>query len=193
MFWRPAAGLRAALKPGVAWFDIDFSCAILLTLKRDFIMEKIIVYVNDVNHAIQQIAPMRRHAAASALAGGPGTQWILVASAPRMTRHVSKWLTHSARTSWRAKWSERLFSEIALLLKTDQDEVQTLLAKEPLVEMTDALLLQYGPARVLDARLALPGQDLQPITRDQPASSESRWAVPGALVGLGTVMALAAD
>jgi hypothetical protein len=156
-------------------------------------MEKIIVYVNDANHAIQQIAPMRRHAAASALAGGTGTQWILVASAPRMTRHVSKWLTYSARASWRAKWSERLFADIVPLLKADQDEVQTLLARDPLVEMTDALLLQHGPARVLDARLAMAGQTLQPITRDQPASTQGRWAVPGALVGLGTVMALAAD
>lgn len=156
-------------------------------------MEKIIVYVNDATHAIQQIAPMRRHAAAAALAGGAGTHWILVASAPRMSQHVSKWLTHSARSSWRQKWSARLFEQIVPILKTEMDQVQTLVAREPLVQMTDSLLLQYGPSRVLDARLALPGQDLQPITRDQPASTESRWAVPGALVGMGAVMALAAE
>ncbi len=156
-------------------------------------MEKIIVYVNDVSHALQQIAPMRRHAAAAALAGGAGTHWILVASAPRMSRHVSKWLTHSARSSWRARWSERLFEDIVPILRTGQDQVLTLLAHDPLVEMTDKLLAQHGPARVLDARLALPGQDLQAITRDQPESTGSRWAVPGAVVGMGTLMALATD
>ena len=155
-------------------------------------MEKIIVYVNDTTHALAQIAPMKRQAIAGA-SESQRTHWILVACAPRMSRHVSKWLTHSARENFRAKWSEGLFAQITPLLATGHDSVQGVVAHQPLLQMTETLLRQHGAARVLDARLAVAGQPLPPVTRNQPEEVQSRWAVPGAMVGLGTVMALAAD
>ncbi len=155
-------------------------------------MEKIIVYVNEARHALEQIAPMQQQAS-SQNAGVQGTHWILVACAPRMSQHVSKWLTHSARENWRAKWSQRLFDDITPSLRTGPDTVQSLVARLPLLQMTELLLRQHGAARVLDARLALAGQTLPPVTHNQPEIAPSPWAVPGALVGMGAVMALAAD
>jgi hypothetical protein len=59
--------------------------------------------------------------------------------------------------------------------------------------MTETLLRQHGVARVLDARLAPVGQYLAPVTPNQPEIDPNRWALPGAVLGLGTVMALAAE
>ena len=71
-------------------------------------MEKIIVYLDDAAYAQQQLAPMssRRQPTARRQA----THWVLVACAPRMTRRISKWVSHSARENWRAQWAEKLFA-----------------------------------------------------------------------------------
>ena len=154
-------------------------------------MEKIIVYINDAAHAKAQIAPMTCQGPAGSAA--QRTHWILVACAPRMSQHVSKWLTYSARENFRTKWSESLFAEIKPMLATGQDTVDALVARQPLLNMTETLLRQHGPARVMDARLALAGQTLPPVTANQPEMEPSHWAMPSAMVGLGAVMALAAD
>jgi hypothetical protein len=155
-------------------------------------MEKIIVYINHADHALALLAPMKRQTSGSS-SGAEGTRWVLVACAPRMTRHVSKWVTGSVRQSWREKWCAKVLAQLAPILKTEGDQVELVVAREPLVQMTADLLAKYGPARVLDARLALAGQQLQPVTRDQPTEPVNRWALPSALVGMGTVMALASE
>jgi hypothetical protein len=158
-------------------------------LKEIIIMDKIIVYVDDAAYAQQQLAPMKN--------GGPGvvqgTHWILVACAPHMTRHISKWLTHSARESWRAKWAEKLFAQIVPPLQAGGDQVSTVVSKGPLVSLTKELMLRHGVAHVLDARRPKFGQDLPPVTADQPTSKEGRWTVPGAVAGMGAMLVLAAD
>lgn len=152
-------------------------------------MDKIIVYVDDAAYARQQLAPMKN--------AGPGmmqgTHWILVACAPRMTRHLSKWVNHSARESWRARWSEKLFAQIAPQLQARGDQVSTVVSKGPLVTLTKDLLSQHGVAHVLDARRPKFGQDMPPVTADQPTSKVARWTVPGAVAGMGAVLVLAAD
>ena len=152
-------------------------------------MDKIIVYINDATHALEKMAPMNNQTEP----GSPSTQWIVVACPPRLTRHASKWLTFKARESWRTKWCDELFSKVVPSLTTGNNSVQTTVAQTPFVEMTARLLREHGPARVMDARLALVGQDLAPITANQPVGKVSRWTVPGALVGMGTVMALASE
>lgn len=155
-------------------------------------METIIVYVNDAAHALQTLTPMRKQAREPA-AGTASVQWVVVACAPRLTRHVSKWLTHSARKQWASLWSEKIFAQIEPVLKADGNMVRTMTAQGSLVEMTDRLLKVHGAARVLDARLARIGQDLKPVTREQHISPENRWVLPGAMVSMGTILALAAD
>ena len=148
-------------------------------------MDKIIVYVDDAEHALQQLSPM--------LKGGGQTQWMLVACPPRMTRHISRWVNNTARESWRARWAEKLFEQLLPTLRKRGDAVTTQVASGPLNQMTEGLLGQFGQARVLDARRPKFGQDLAPVTSDQPMSTQSRWALPGSVAAMGAVLILASE
>ena len=100
-------------------------------------MDKIIVYLDDADHALQQLVPMKNVAQPNAEM--QTTQWVLVACAPRMTRHISKWVSHSARENWRASWSEKLFAQIVPVFKAQGDTVTTVVAKGPLPTLTERL------------------------------------------------------
>ncbi len=152
-------------------------------------MEKIIVYLDDADYAQQQLAPMKM-GAPSAKTGA--THWVLVACPPRMTRRISKWVSHSARESWRAKWSDKLFQSVAPGLQTGGDQVTTVIAKGQLIELTARLCADHGASHVLDARRPKFGQDLQPVTPDQPAA-KAGWEIPGAVAGMGAMLVLAAE
>ncbi len=152
-------------------------------------MDKIIVYVDDAAYAEQQLVPMK----SSDRSPAARTHWVLVACAPRLTHRISKWVSHSARENWRQKWSDKLFAAVAPPLTARGDVVTTVLAKGPLPELTDKLINEHGPARVLDARRPKFGTDMPPVTTDQPASDEGRWAVPGAVMGMGALLVLAAE
>ena len=155
-------------------------------------MDKIIVYLDDAAHAIAQITPTPTPVA-KAPAGQPGTQWILVACPPRMTKHISRWLSHSARENWRRKWSDNLFSQIVPVLQSGGDAVQSVVAKGELIALTAKLVAQHPGARVMDARREHLGRDLEPISQEQRLRTDSRWSVPGAVAGMGAVLILAAD
>ena len=155
-------------------------------------MEKIIVYLDDAAYAQQQLTPMKAAGAAPQDAS-PATHWVLVACAPRLTHRISKWVSHSARENWRAKWADKLFGQIVPQLQAAGDGVTTVLAKGPLPELTQKLMSEHSAARVLDARRPKFGQDMQPVTTDQPATADGRWSVPGAVVGMGAVLVLAAE
>jgi hypothetical protein len=158
-------------------------------------MDRIIVYVDDAGYAEQQLLPMRGDVPATRMGSGTGTttHWVVVACAPRMTHRISKWVSHSARENWRAKWSEKLFDRVLPLLQRDGDVVTPVLAKGPLAELTARLQTEHGQARVMDARRPKFGHDMEPVTKDQPASEQSRWTVPGAVAGMGAILVLAAD
>ena len=153
-------------------------------------MEKIIVYIDDAGYAQQQLTPMKNSGPAGR---SPATHWVLVACAPRMTHRISKWVSHSARENWRAKWADKLFAEVMPPLKARGDTVTPILAKGPLTELTEQLLAEHGTARVLDARRPKFGHEMQPVTADQPASERNPWAVPGAVAGMGLMLVLAAE
>ena len=155
-------------------------------------MEKIIVVLDDAGYARQQLIPMKANGTPLPGAATP-THWVLVACAPRLTQHVSKWVSHSARENWRAKWAGKLFEQIAPGLQAAGDSVTTVLAKGPLPELTRKLMAEHAASRVLDARRPKFGQDMQPVTADQPAPGDGRWSVPGAVAGMGAVLVLAAE
>lgn len=150
-------------------------------------MDKIIVYLDDAAYAQHQLAPMECNTSAHP------THWILVACAPRMTQRISKWVSHSARENWRAKWADKLFAQVVPRLQERGDEITTLLATGQLPQLTKRLSMQYATSRVLDARRPKFGQDLAPVTADQPTRREERWSVPGAVLGMGAVLVLAAE
>jgi len=104
-------------------------------------MEKVIVYLDDAAYVQAQLP-----------AAAVPTHWLLVACAPRMTHRVSKWVSHSARENWRAKWADKLFAQVVPRLQERGDTVTPILAKGPLPELTRALVAQHGEARVIDAR-----------------------------------------
>lgn len=151
-------------------------------------MDNIIVYVDDAEYALHQLRPMGSNPASTP------THWILVACPPRMTRHISKWVNHTARQNWRSKWADRLFSQLTPgLTGRADDRITRVLAHSPLVEMTRSLIEAHGAARVLDARRPKFGQDLAPVTAGQPTAQDARWAVPGAVAGMGAFLVLASE
>lgn len=125
-------------------------------------MDNIIVYVDDASHAVQMLQPM----VAPGSASGP-TRWILVGCAPRVTQQASRFVTHSARDGLRRKWADKVFGQVTPLLQKEGHAVVTLVAQGPLIAQTEALLMEHGTARVLDARRPKLGQDLQPVLKSQ--------------------------
>jgi hypothetical protein len=147
-------------------------------------MDNLIVYVDDAAYALRMLQPMLP----SGNARNP-TRWIVVGCAPRITRRVSKWVTHAARESWRAAWSEKVFSQLLPLLQREGDRVVTQLAQTTLRLQTEALIREYGAARVLDARRPKFGQSLQPVTAAQAQESHGVLGYATALASAGLLVA----
>jgi hypothetical protein len=151
-------------------------------------METIIVYVDEAQWALRQLAPM------AGPDGVPASRWVLVACPPRMAQHVSKWLTHSARKAWREKWSAQLFDEVEPVLRKRGHATVRVVAKGPLAELTRELERQHAAVHVLDARRPKFGQPLAPVSGGQTqADGTGTWEVPAAVAGMGVMLLLAAD
>ena len=159
-------------------------------------MDNIIVYLDDAAYAMHLLQPMlpsqgsAEGATESSLPAGRSlnpTHWILVGCAPRITHRVSKWVTQSARDSWRRKWADKAFSSIVPTLQWHQGTVTTLLADSSLCQQTETLIRQHGAARVLDARRPKLGQDLQPVTAAQVQEHHGAVGFATALVGAGLI------
>jgi hypothetical protein len=157
---------------------------------KEFIMDKIIVYLDDPDYSLHQLTPMKNRSA------GPAeqtTHWILVACAPHLTRHASQWISSAAVNSWRAKWAETLFAGLVTQLHTQGDQVTTVVAHGNLVALSRKLQLEHGVSHIMDARRPRFGKDLPPLTVDQPLQSPSKWAVPAAMTGMGAALLLASE
>ncbi|MES2613365.1 MAG: hypothetical protein V4679_24145 [Pseudomonadota bacterium] len=142
-------------------------------------MDKVIVYMDDAAHAQQILAPLFARGSAG------NTHWVLVACAPRMTHRISKWVSHSARENWRAKWADKLFAQVVPSLRAHPDHITMVLAKGPLPELTDKLQADMGStkAQVVDARR--PKLDVAaPDAGTAPVPAGGRWSLPGTLSSL---------
>lgn len=149
-------------------------------------MERVIIYVDDASHAIEQLANLRE-------SGLRPTHWVLAACPPRMTNRISKWVSHSARENWRTKWFARLQESMAPVLNQDDAQFTAVLAKGPLLELTQELLLAHGAARVVDIRRPKIGAALEPVQAGpRPAANPRRGgALSGNALGLGALLLLA--
>ena len=108
-------------------------------------MEKIAVFVNDAEHALHIVQPMLRDAAP--------THWIIVATPPTLTRHIGRWVSHSARQQWLERWSAELFGQLEPVLReVPGSKVEKMMVKRPLVEVSERLRARLGTLRFLDAR-----------------------------------------
>jgi hypothetical protein len=148
-------------------------------------MDKIAVFANDIDHARHILEPM--------LANAAPTHWVLVACPPTFTRHIGRWVSQQARAQWRERWAADLFAALEPLLKSSGGcQVEKLVARKPLVDLTARLEARLGPLRLLDARRPKLGKTDEPLTPGQPDSDTVRWAVPVAMTtGLSAVLALA--
>lgn len=148
-------------------------------------MENIAVFVNDVAHARHILQPM--------LSGAGPTRWILVACPPTLTRHIGRWVSHSARRQWRERWAAELLAGIEPVLRARAgSEVQTSVASKPLVALSARLSAHWPQLRLLDARRPRVGATEEPISADQPVATGNRWAAPTtAAAGLSLVLTLA--
>ena len=154
-------------------------------------METIILFVDDAAHAREQL---RLHAPADPAPAG-AVHWILVACAPRMTHRISKWVSHSSRENWRAKWFAKTQEQLMPLLMQGGSRVTPVLAKGPLSELTRELKLRHGAAcAVVDARRPKVGGELEPLVQaaaDLP-SAPARWkGALGSMGGMGALFMLA--
>lgn len=147
-------------------------------------MNNIIVYVDDAAYALRMLQSLRP----GGNAGGP-VRWIVVGCAPRVTHRVSKWVTHSARESWRGKSADKVFTQLQPLLQQDGDTMVTLLDESALPLQTKALMGQYRDARVLDARRPKCGQDIQPVAPPQVPANRNTLGYLTALLGSGLLVA----
>ena len=147
-------------------------------------MEKIAVFVNDAEYAQHLLQPM--------LQGARPTHWVLVACAPRLSRHIGRWVSHSARQQWRERWAAELFAALEPALTAQPNaRVEKLLATRALIEVSARLQSRLHNLRLLDARRPRLGRVDEPITAEQPAADAARWAGPvAAATGLTAVLAL---
>ncbi|MDM0044645.1 hypothetical protein QTH91_09150 [Variovorax dokdonensis] len=150
-------------------------------------MEKTILYVDDAAYACQLLA-QRATSGSSA-----PVHWIVVACAPRMTHRISKWVSHSARENWRAKWFAKTMDQLHPALVEGGNEVTAQLAVRPLLETTQQLRLLHGAAaQVVDARRPKAGVALEPVAPEQPKGPRQGWLAPGA-ASLGALFVLASS
>jgi hypothetical protein len=135
-------------------------------------LDTYIVYLDDAEHAKRELEHVLRQPQIK--------RFVLVACAPRMTRRIGKWLSHSARENWRDKWCEKLFSQFVPMIRRE-DHVFCEVATGPLPEYTQMLLKDLGSAQVLDARRPKFGVDMQPVVSTplvaKSATSALRLAV----------------
>lgn len=148
-------------------------------------MEKIAVFVNDLAAARHILQPM--------LQGEGPTHWVLVACPPTLTRHIGRWVSQVARQQWRERWAADLFGPLQAELKAQAgSEVETLIAKKPLVDVSARLLARLPHLRLLDARQPRVGRIDEPISAAQPAQAANRWTAPvAATAGLSLMLTLA--
>lgn len=148
-------------------------------------MEKIAVFVNDAEYARHLLQPM--------LQGESPTHWVLIACPPTLSRHIGRWVSHSARQQWRERWAAEIFAALeAALIAQNGSKLEKLLATRPLVDESARLQSRLHNVRLLDARRPRLGKIDEPINAGQPAADGARWAGPAAAAtGLTALLALA--
>jgi hypothetical protein len=149
-------------------------------------MDKFIVYIDDAEHAMNQLR-------AAASSGDTQTHWVVVACPPKLSRHAGKWISQSARVSWRNRWASALFSEVKPALTALDGTVQTCVAEGELIAFTKQLRATHGQAPVLDMRRSKFGAELEAVVPGQASTEESRWQLPGAVAGMAAVLVLALE
>jgi hypothetical protein len=146
-------------------------------------MRTVLVYIDDADYGLDRLERLPQ----------AGQQhWVLVACAPKMTHRIGKWVSHSSRENWRSKWADKLFGIVVPALQARGHRVTALVARSPLPQLAEELLLRYPDAQLEDLRrpkLLSQPMDLAHATAPVPAPApvvtiKRRWNLPGAVAGL---------
>jgi len=149
-------------------------------------MRTIALFVDDASTARLALRPL--------LAAASPSRVILVACAPRLTRHVGRWLNQASRDQYRQRWARELFAQLQPLWgASPRGTIETLVAAGRLETQVARLRQQIGNDLVtIDARGVRFARDDQSV-EPHHVSAAQRWLVPAAAVtsGLGLALALA--
>ena len=148
-------------------------------------MKTVALFIDDADAARLALRPLMQST-------GGGARLILVACAPKLTRHAGRFVSHAGREQYRQRWARELFTELQPLWSVaSRGTVETMVAKAPPEVIVQRLKLREGSELLaIDARKA----GLQPA-RDDPESparqAARRWLVPAFVTsGLGIALAL---
>ena len=147
-------------------------------------METMIVYVDDADYARKMLEPLVEPS--NKLSPSKSTHWIVVSSVAHVPNDITKWVSVKALQLWQDDRARAIFDQVLPLLVRAGDTVETHVAspKQRLATQTEALLKQHLGATVLDARRPKFGQDMEPVTADQPKDQKS-------FAGIATAVTLA--
>lgn len=149
-------------------------------------MRTIALFVDDVATARLALRPL--------LASEQPVRVVIAACAPKLTRHVGRWLSNANREQYRQRWARELFTELQpLWSKAPRGTVETLTVSGPVMETARRLRQRIGTDMVaIDARSQQLG-GRQDAFDPEAANGAKQWVVPAAAVtsGIGLVLALA--
>ena len=148
-------------------------------------MPTIAIFIDDAETARMALQPLMQ--------SRDPRRVVLVACAPKLTRHASRFVSNAGREQYRQRWARELFTELQPLWSVaPRGTVETMVAKAPpevivqrmrVHEGTDLLAIDARKAGLEDARQG----------RETPAQQAARrWLVPAFVTsGLGIALALA--
>lgn len=151
-------------------------------------METFIVYVDDKQHALQQIVPMLQRSESQV----PTSKWILVGCPPKFNRHSGRWLSKHAIQQWRQDWTDKNTAALVQVLREFGNAVSVKTVNGPLTDYTQQLRNELGFARVVDARRPKLSVNLAPVTKEQP-QEKSNWALPGGFLAMSAFIVMASE
>lgn len=148
-------------------------------------MERIAIFANDADHARRILQPL--------LEGADTTsRWVIVACPPVLTRHIGRWVSQAARSQWRERWSAELFAALEADLRArGVTQIERVIARRPLTDVSERLQRRIPGLHLLDARQPRVGKVDEPLIPGQPATPGRLASTLAATGGLSALLALA--
>src|SRR5512139_3404050 len=147
-------------------------------------MKTVALFIDDTEAARMALRPLLQSRADGRV--------VLVACAPKLSRHVGRFVSNAGREQYRQRWARDLFTELQPLWSmAPRGTVETMVAKAPPEVVVQRMKVHEGTDLVaIDARrTALEQARLSQATPAQVAAR--RWLVPAFVTtGLGIALAI---
>jgi hypothetical protein len=147
-------------------------------------MRTIALFIDDAATARMALQPLIQSRESGRL--------VLVACAPKLSRHVGRFVSNAGREQYRQRWARVLFAELQPLWSTaPRGTVETVIATAPLEVIVQRMKVHEGTQLVaIDARRAALEQ--AGAGQSTPAQvAAQRWLIPAFVTtGLGIALAI---